>query len=265
MLGTPAYMAPEQIAAEPVSAGTDVYALGEIYYEMIAGRRVFVGDQMQILRAKLVGDLPPLELPKTWSAGTKIVAITHAALQLDPKTRPSLAELAAAVTDILASQSGAGVSSMPLAPVPAPGADGVANTQTPYNMVSMVAPAPTVPRSKAPIVIVVVGLLIAAGVFTWLWLSSGEPTPEPKPPVVALPQATQPPAPPRQRSPRRLKRQPQQQQKRHDIVGRARCAYLSRRNLWVPRSTTFHLENASGILPSSFASEIGPQKRRSAS
>ena len=62
--GTPGYMAPEQILGEPLDARCDLYALGVILYELIAGRQPFVSDQMHALNRQHLHVLPPP--PSSW-------------------------------------------------------------------------------------------------------------------------------------------------------------------------------------------------------
>ncbi|MGR6321235.1 protein kinase domain-containing protein [Micromonospora soli] len=59
VLGTASYMSPEQAAGQPVSAATDVYALGVVAYFCLAGRPPFEGDNPLQVAMRHVQDEPP--------------------------------------------------------------------------------------------------------------------------------------------------------------------------------------------------------------
>ena len=58
MAGTPAYMSPEQARAEPVGAGTDVFSVGAVLYEMVTGRQAFAGESHAVIFASVLGQTP---------------------------------------------------------------------------------------------------------------------------------------------------------------------------------------------------------------
>lgn len=79
-LGTPAYMSPEQARGDGVDPRGDVYALGLVLYEMLAGRRAYPGTASEALRDVLLGPPTPLrsirpDLPR---ALLKIVEVATA-------------------------------------------------------------------------------------------------------------------------------------------------------------------------------------------
>lgn len=63
ILGTPAYISPEQAAAQPVDQRSDIYSLGIILYEMVTGRVPFTADTPLAVIVKHLND--PLPLPSS--------------------------------------------------------------------------------------------------------------------------------------------------------------------------------------------------------
>src|SRR5579863_4368805 len=65
VLGTPYYMAPEQIMGKPVTSSLDIYAFGIMLYEMMLGTRPYSGDTIETIFYKILNqplDLSPLAL-----------------------------------------------------------------------------------------------------------------------------------------------------------------------------------------------------------
>jgi serine/threonine-protein kinase len=98
ILGTPEYMAPEQIRGRPVDARTDIYALGAVIYHALVGRPPFAGvSPIAIGFAHCNEELqPPIAVnPQISEAWSQLVA---RALAKDPADRfDSAPQLAAAI------------------------------------------------------------------------------------------------------------------------------------------------------------------------
>lgn len=60
VMGSVHYMAPEQVRGEPVNAQADIYSLGVVLFEMLAGRVPFMADTPMGVAVKQVNDIPPL-------------------------------------------------------------------------------------------------------------------------------------------------------------------------------------------------------------
>ncbi len=132
MAGTPAYMAPEQLAGEGVSIQSDLYALGLLLYELFTGRRPYVGESraelLEVQRAKA----PPT--PSSWVEGLDpaIERVILRCLEADPADRPVSARAVAAALpggDPLAVALEAGETPSPEL-VAAAGPEGVVSSRT---------------------------------------------------------------------------------------------------------------------------------------
>ncbi len=98
VMGTPHYMAPEQVRAKPVDARTDVYAMGVILYEMLSGEKPFPGDTYSDLVLRIMTETPIALTKHAPGMPVGLVRVCERAMARDPEARfASAAELGRAL------------------------------------------------------------------------------------------------------------------------------------------------------------------------
>jgi serine/threonine-protein kinase len=88
VMGTVQYLAPEQATGKPATPSTDIYSLGIVAYEALAGKRPFTGDsQMEIAMAQINKTPPPL----SEEIDPRVANLVMSCLAKKPNQRPESA------------------------------------------------------------------------------------------------------------------------------------------------------------------------------
>ncbi|HEX7834521.1 MAG TPA: serine/threonine-protein kinase, partial [Pseudolysinimonas sp.] len=88
VMGTVQYLSPEQASGHPASPTTDIYSLGIVAYEALAGRRPFTGESQVAIAMAQINEAPP-ELPLTIPEPVR--NLVYACIAKKPEDRPSSA------------------------------------------------------------------------------------------------------------------------------------------------------------------------------
>jgi len=190
MLGSPAYMSPEQIRGEKLDGRSDLFSLGVVSYELLTGSRPFPGDSITTLVYQILHTEPPdpLELRADLPPATR--QVFSRLLAKSPDRRPAdaseflkeIRKIEAELSDVEPTQAlpkrTAAVAAAPLAPAPPP-------PPRESRPTAPVAPGragrPTVPtparatggRSAGPLYLFgAAALLVAVALLVWIFRAS---------------------------------------------------------------------------------------------
>jgi serine/threonine-protein kinase len=102
MVGTPAFMSPEQIKGEKVDGRTDIFSAGTILYQLLTGEQPFKGEGAWTVAKRIVEEDPPPPSRLAVSVSPALDAVVHKALAKEPAQRYGKArEFAAALRGAL--------------------------------------------------------------------------------------------------------------------------------------------------------------------
>ncbi len=171
ILGSPAYLSPEQLRGQPLDGRTDVYSLGVTLYQMLAGVIPYRTENMSALARRLTEDAPPLS-GRREGIHPELERIVHRSLTRDREARyASAAEMREDLESFLADVHPKTTRSRPpsterpaiasptaptVAPVPAPPLARPAPEEPPWPSVERVptpgtlAPGTLAPAARAP-------------------------------------------------------------------------------------------------------------------
>ena len=195
VMGTVQYLSPEQASGHPASPATDIYSLGIVAYEALAGRRPFSGESQVAIAMAQINETPP-ELPLTISEPVR--SLVMACIAKNPADRPASATDLSVAADALRRHDLA--TAIRAVPQIRPGgiADAtrlltVPNDEQATTLIPTTDALPTRASAKDdadqdkpkrspwlwPLIVLVIVLVAVAGLTTWAFLSQSAGTTTP--------------------------------------------------------------------------------------
>jgi eukaryotic-like serine/threonine-protein kinase len=166
ILGTAAYMSPEQAEGKPLDVRSDIFSFGSMLYEMVTGRRPFHRDSVASTIAAIVHDEPQPASVTADDVPAELGAVIQRCLRKDPGQRfASMAEFKAALENVLNDLNRSHATAPPLT-----------------------KPTRDRKHSWLSVVALLIGLIIAGGL-DWLYVrtrNTGPPQQDSQAKVVAL-------------------------------------------------------------------------------
>ena len=172
IMGTPAYMSPEQFMGQTVDARTDIYSSGVLLYQMLTGERPFEGSMTAIMH-KVLNVAPPNPSELSVTAPQMLDVVVARAMAKRPEQRyATAAEFAQALRAAAQGQTVAAPADDADATMVAPPPVALAAPRPPISS----APAPA-KRNLVPLLAGVSALVLAAGGGGWYWFAGRTPAP----------------------------------------------------------------------------------------
>lgn len=195
VMGTVQYLSPEQASGHPASPATDIYSLGIVAYECLAGKRPFTGESQVAIAMAQINEQPP-PLPAT--VAEPVQNLVMAMIAKKPEDRPaSTAAVARAATALRRGDLAAAAAAVPALAAAGMIADDstkllTSSADTAAATQLMAAPVPlegeeemAAPKKRSPwtwpLIALIVLLLLVLGGTIWALLANQPVTPTPSP------------------------------------------------------------------------------------
>ena len=169
VMGTSDYISPEQARGGPVDASSDIYSLGAVVYELFTGDVPFHGDNFVSVAMRHINDPPPSVRDQRPELSPRVDAAIRKAMAKDRDDRfPTMEAFAAELRAALAEPDGAPAGPMDQTVV----VPGPRRSRRPRRRQRAPAERPSI----WPLILLLAGLAVLAGIFAAVFAFTGSPT-----------------------------------------------------------------------------------------